>query len=544
MMKNDEIIARSPANETDRSRQKREWLPAIVLIVCLVAFVIKAVTSLMQESATWDETAYFGLGKYLMQYHRWDAPGAVIHPPLSYYIHDLPLLFYQTDQSVVTNFPSVTNAEAFALGSNLRGQALLASPANQGDHLLILSRLMMVLTAVLLGCVVYVWSYSLYGKWSAMLAIILFSFSPTILADARLITPDITLATFSFITVFFFWRLLNRNRMGDVILGGICLGLALLSKHTSVLLLPICFLLAVIWWIKQKTLKWSYCLMFIAIGVEVLFLGYGMHPGPYFAGISIQRASEKLHEEFLVGQYSNHGWWYYYIVVFLIKTPLATMFFLALAFFPFLRRARTGTWMNEMFLLVPAAVIFCFFSLSHASIGMRYIMPIYPFLFVFASGCVPTFLTNKWLAGLSVVMAGWYIGASCYIHPHYLAYFNELIGGPDNGYKYLVDCNLDWGQDLKGLKSYMQEHDINRINLSYFGTDSPARYGISYNWLPSCILANPEPGQEPPTNGWFAISATDLQGLFFADKNLFAQFKDAQPVAKIGYSIFVYKVGD
>jgi hypothetical protein len=135
----------------------------------------------------------------------------------------------------------------------------------------------------------------------------------------------------------------------------------------------------------------------------------------------------------------------------------------------------------------------------------------------------------------------WYIGASCWIHPHYLAYFNELIGGPDNGYKYLVDSNLDWGQDLKGLKAFMREHGISRINLSYFGSDAPERYGISYVRLPSFVLRGGDrqhKDSDPP--GWYAISVSCLQGSYLMNRDLFEPFKSLKPVAKIGYSIFIY----
>ena len=431
------------------------------------------------------------------------------------------------------------------LSGIIRGQTLLSSPANHGDRLLILSRLMMVLTAVLLGWFVYLWSYSLYGKWSAMLAVILYSFSPEILANARLITPDITLTTFSFITLYYFWRLLSDNQIRDAVLGGLCFGLALLSKFTGLLLFPICVLLLALWAIKQKTLNVSYCLLFVAMGIGILFLGYGMNLTPYLHGISYQHESAEYHESFLMGEYSTSGWWYYFIMAFLVKTPIATMVFLVISLALYGRKILERAWMNELFLLIPAATIFGFFSLNHQSIGLRYILPVYPFLFVFASGAAQSFLLDRILMGLSVVATGWYIGASCYIHPHYLAYFNELAGGPDNGYKYLVDSNLDWGQDLKGLKSYMQKHGISRINLSYFGTDSPARYGISFNWLPSWILFSPDPEKHKlPTKGWFAISATNLQGTYFDDKNLYAWFREQKPVAKIGYSIFIYKIDD
>jgi hypothetical protein len=302
----------------------------------------------------------------------------------------------------------------------------------------------------------------------------------------------------------------------------------------------------VLWGIKQKTLNVHYGVVFAVIGMGILFFGYGMDLNPYFDGLICQQEqASKGHSAFLMGKYSTTGWWYYFVVAFLVKTPIAMMVFLVISLVLFVGKAPKGTWIDEMFLLIPAATVFVFFSLHQKAIGLRYILPMYPFLFVFASRAAQLFPSNKLLAGLSVAAVGWYIGASCCIHPHYLAYFNELAGGPDNGYKYLVDSNLDWGQDLKGLKNYMQRHGIARISLSYFGSDSPARYGIAYDWLPSFNLENPDPEKKDSAlKGWVAISATNLEGVYFDNKELFAWFRDRQPVAKIGYSIFIYKVGD
>jgi len=154
--------------------------------------------------------------------------------------------------------------------------------------------------------------------------------------------------------------------------------------------------------------------------------------------------------------------------------------------------------------------------------------------------------------GLMGVLAAWYIYSSTAIFPHYLAYFNELAGGPDNGYKYLVDSNLDWGQDLKGLKRYMEAHGIERVWLSYFGTARPEYYGITYDYLPSYVIWNPEHVWEevfrfdtlPPLRGTVAISATNLQGVYFpaGKTDYFAFYRRQTPIAKIGYSIFIYRV--
>ena len=91
----------------------------------------------------------------------------------------------------------------------------------------------------------------------------------------------------------------------------------------------------------------------------------------------------------------------------------------------------------------------------------------------------------------------------------------------------------------------MHKHAISRIALSYFGSDSPERFGIPYDWLPSYYLRNPTPEQyEASPKSWVAISATNLQGVYFHNKDLYAWFRERKPVAKIGYSIFVYKMDD
>jgi len=539
-----ETPARRTPGDIDRpSVQAEAARPFLVLVVCLLIFVGRSATSLTQECATADETVLFGLGKYLLQNQRWDVPGAILHPPLSFYLHSIPLLFADTDPGLWKYAAPRTDP----VPALQRGQLLLSSPANQGDRLLTRSRLMMVSIAVLLGYLVYSWSFSLYGKWSAMLAAVLYTFCPNILANARLITPDISVTTFFFATAYFLWKFLRMNRGRDAIVGGVCLGLALLSKFTGALLVPTCLGLMVLWWKTGRKIDLRGCLLFMVIGIVVLWLGYGMDLWPYFSGIAFQRIhAGHGHYSFLMGKYSTSGWWYYFIVAFALKTPIASIVLLVMSVARLIRRAHNGAWIDGAFLIVPAAVVFAFFSVNHQSIGLRYVLPMYPFLFVLASEAARLVGSiSIWSNGLIAALVVWYVGASSSIHPHYLAYFNELAGGPSNGYKYLVDSNLDWGQDLKGLRRYMDQHAIRKISLSYFGTDSPRRYGIAYSWLPSAYLENANPEEHGPApGGWVAISATNLQGVYFNNKNLFASLRNRIPEATIGYSIFVYHLND
>jgi hypothetical protein len=192
--------------------------------------------------------------------------------------------------------------------------------------------------------------------------------------------------------------------------------------------------------------------------------------------------------------------------------------------------------MEELFIIVPMLVLFIASLFSHIAIGLRYLLPIYPLLFIFVSKVLR--FNGKGRTLLWVVLAAlilWFTASSFSIYPHYLAYFNELVGGSDKGYKYLVDSNLDWGQDLKGLKKYMDDNDIGKIKLAYFGTAGPNYYRISYRKVT-------EGEMHRYTPGIYAISATELQNALVEDKNRFSWIKKYKPKDKIGYSIFIYEI--
>jgi 4-amino-4-deoxy-L-arabinose transferase-like glycosyltransferase len=258
-------------------------------------------------------------------------------------------------------------------------------------------------------------------------------------------------------------------------------------------------------------------------------------PRAYLQGLADLFMSRRR-PAFLMGDISADGWWYYFIVTFLLKTSLPLLLLFALA------SVNVPQWWRKnpvalLFLIIPVIVYFGIASASRFNIGHRHILPIYPFLFVLAGSLVPWVRQQRALlkggVGLLIV---WYIVSSLSIFPHYLAYFNELAGGPENGYKYLIDSNLDWGQDLKGLKRYMEEHRIERVWLKYFGTASPDYYGIAYNVLPT------SPGfathSERETPRYVAISVSLLQG----EPAYFEEFRRREPIAKIGYSIFLYRL--
>ncbi len=168
------------------------------------------------------------------------------------------------------------------------------------------------------------------------------------------------------------------------------------------------------------------------------------------------------------------------------------------------------------------------------SIGIRYILPLYPFLIVYASKLL-SLKKGRILNALIILLCIWYLVGTASICPHYLAYFNELVGGPDNGYKYLADSNLDWGQDLKGLKGYTVERKIKGIKLSYFGTAEPDYYSLDYRPVSESEAHKCSPGI-------YVVSVNNLLNIFSRDKDRFSWLKKYKPKDKIGYSIFVYEI--
>jgi hypothetical protein len=137
----------------------------------------------------------------------------------------------------------------------------------------------------------------------------------------------------------------------------------------------------------------------------------------------------------------------------------------------------------------------------------------------------------------------WLLVSSLKVYPDYLAFFNELAGGPANGHNVLVDSNLDWGQDLKGLRVWMSNHGLTRIQLAYFGTIDPAYYGIDANPLPGTLPVQSRPIIEnSPAPARIAISATYLQGLYLQNPDQYASFRQQKPIAIIGHSIWVFRL--
>jgi hypothetical protein len=258
-------------------------------------------------------------------------------------------------------------------------------------------------------------------------------------------------------------------------------------------------------------------------------LGWRVHSLPL--GVGYFAAYERGgHEAYLLGMHSQQGWWYYFPLAFFFKTPVATLLAIALAIGLSLRTRRRRFPFPIWCMAVPLLIYLPLCLLTHINTGLRHLLPAYPFLFVLISAALLRLewrLRNPALGLLALLL----VAESLSIHPHYTAFFNRLVGGPSSGPRYLADSNLDWGQDLKKLKSYLDQHAIPKVCLAYFGTADWGYYGIVSEPLldpqraaPDCVLA---------------VSATSLVDLY-VPKGTFAWLRQQRPTARVGYSIYVY----
>ncbi|RJQ25582.1 phospholipid carrier-dependent glycosyltransferase [Candidatus Parcubacteria bacterium] len=272
--------------------------------------------------------------------------------------------------------------------------------------------------------------------------------------------------------------------------------------------------------------------------------------------------SDKFKKDaFLFGQFSDHGFAYYFPAAFIVKTPIPLLVLFIIGIANALRsfHIQKGLFTNSprtsslssstmaanaklvsMYLLIPIAVVFLFMSFSQVNLGLRYVLPAFPFIIVFSSQIINLCQISKLRYLLISALLIWYIFGTIKTSPHFISYFNELVGGSQNGYKYLIDSNYDWGQGLIALKEYQDKNNIKSLELAYFGSISPQKYGIKYDRLEDKNLGEDKhtisvAGKESRV---IAISATCWYycGYYKTD-----EFKDLMPVDIVGGSILIFK---
>lgn len=283
-------------------------------------------------------------------------------------------------------------------------------------------------------------------------------------------------------------------------------------------------------------------------------------PQAWAYGFLYTYATTLLRSCYLMGAERLTGWWYYFPCCFAFKTPTATLGSIAICLvlgaiglvkWIGKRAESVGTislW-DRGCIGVPLIVYAATAMATNLNLGLRHLLPIYPFIFVAVAVSLAG-LIQRWprvggiIAAIIVLGLG---GESLARYPDFIPFFNLPSGGPTNGIKLLGDSNLDWGQDLPALAAWSTEHRDRPLYLSYFGIVDPGACGIPAINVPADAGGWPFDTHPalPVGRCYFAISATNLQGIYVsntADRMAYQRLLQHTPVAVLGHSVYVYEL--
>lgn len=453
------------------------------------------------------------------------------------------------------------------------------------------------------GFVCWRWAGEMYGDAARYWALALWCIEPNILGHASLITPDVGATSLGVAASYAFWRWLRRPKWSTALMAGLMLGLAELAKTTWIVLFALWPALWVLWtcsaptgasWRAWRQQGWQL-LIIVLFGVYLINVGYAFEgsfsklgdyrfvsanltgnenpdapdhsagnrfqgtwigclpiplPTNYVRGIDRQKLDFEIRLwSMLRGEWRRGGWWYYYLYALAVKVPVGVLALVLLAGFLTVFHDRyRSRWRDELCLVAPAVVILTFVS-SQTGFNhhLRYVLPAFPFVFIWASKVGRAVELRQWRTGaVAAGLLGWAAVSSLWVYPHSLSYFNELAGGPKNGLWHLGGSNVDWGQDLLYLKRWLEEHpEAEPLHLGWerWWVVDPriARIKSTLPPLgpaPAVLGSRVDPNELGPQPGWHAVRVNMLRGR----TKEYAYFLRFEPVAMAGYSIWIYHI--
>lgn len=434
------------------------------------------------------------------------------------------------------------------------------------------TRLPVLIFPLALAALVWFWARKEWGPAAGLIAAAILVAEPTLLGHAALVKNDVASALAYALFWFAAWRFWQRPFLPNAAWLAAATAFGIAAKLSLLILAglgPLVLLL------RAPKRAWAYLPTFFGVLYIGLYLVYQgdarpLHPDESQAVIDHAKSpiwfvwaahlfrwvpiSENLWSGcvslilssadgtpvYLWGQTYPGGTPWYFLAALAVKVPLG---FQAL----FLGAGAWAAWRIlrdrdplPAFLLFPPILYIGLASLSPFQLGIRLILPALPFGALLAAAAWP-----HWRRSVLVATTAGALEAMA-SYPHGLSFFNAWVGGPTHGSQYLVDSNLDWGQDLPQLKTWVAQHPDTRVRLTYFGMESPWRYFTDKE-----VLVDPPPwGKElaagrtelTPEPAVYAISASVLPGQYFAPeyRDFYRHFRHRTPTAHAGYSILIY----
>jgi Dolichyl-phosphate-mannose-protein mannosyltransferase len=562
----------------------------VVMVVALLTFIAigRILLTYRVTSVAWDEPCHIAAGV------EWIDRGTYtldpLHPPLSRLAIGLPLYLAGAR---IPQFPdqNLRHHDYYEVGTRI---------LYDGGHYyrnLVLARLGVLPFFIFTTVLVFWWTRQIFGVPAALASVVLFTTTPSILAFAGLAYTDMTTACMQFATLFALATWMQKpNRVRTVLLG-LALGLALLSKMTTLLYLPACAvgILLSRWMVGERReplpkngeqigpqQHWKSKLgISLAIAVVVLWGGYrfsighvqedmGLSPQamPSFQhfpapvrglarraiisdwvvpapaliqGLSDAWVVNKMRlPSYMWGTTTNGGAWYFFFVALAVKAPLPLLVLWVAGVFFLLPAIRRKEWMP----LIPATAVFMVLLVAitvQYKEGVRHILVVFPLLAVVAGHGVQALwsLSGGWrVIGKAVVVSllAWQCVSSVRAGRDFISYYNVLAGS-DPSKVYFTGCDLDCGQDIYRLAQEVRKRNIPALRIAAWSSSD-----IYQMELPKVELLEPY----QPVTGWVAISVRSLRLAQTFHKtypvDAFSWLDQYKPVQQVGRTMFLYHI--
>ncbi|HEY4357792.1 MAG TPA: glycosyltransferase family 39 protein [Acidobacteriaceae bacterium] len=577
-----------PVTNSQSAPPRTAFFTVISAAIVILLFFICCVHTAKSDSVTWDESQHLYSGWLSWEHGDFGYNPEV--PPAVKMWDAIPLLHRDIKQPAFTGKPFKN--EGFVLG-----QRFLA--ANGIDHTLIPARIMASLLTTLLATLLFFCAREMFGDKPAVFALLLFCLDPNFLAHGGYVTTDIGASLTMLAAIYAFYRYVKRPTIGRMAAVGFAVGLTMTAKFTGVFIVPIlCLVAALDYWLSKdeaasgrsaspRQLVTGIAVALV-IGVGCIWtvyqFRYAARPAPlqlnptseqylqsltspmargvlttvsklhllpeaYIYGLADTKISAGDLPSYLFGRdYPGAPHWYF-PAAFVIKSTLPFLILLGLTIGVVFR----GRWRMRreiVFLTVSPIFIFLLSTSSNLGIGYRHLFPMFPMLYILIAGCAAYLVSRnpKFVYGF-VVLLLWQFVTTIAARPGLLAYANEAWGGPSKTHLFLSDSNVDWGQQLKAVKYYLDTHPSQPCYFAYFaqGPVDFRDYGIDCHVLPTGSAAwtgldTMRFGEDPKISGTLLLSDGVLAGADIPGReNPYAQFVSVKPTATIDRGVYVYQ---
>src|SRR5687768_127866 len=568
-------------------RRRASQIPAqLICAGLLLVMAINLLSVIARKSITIDETLIIPSGYYYLKSRTFYIEPD--HPTLSKLLAGLPLIFLPLETPQLADLNREPSADQTIIAAN----RFWTTNRQHFESIFFWARVPMVILTLLLGALIFGFARQLFNVRSALLAVALFSFEPTILAHGRVV-KDIHVA---FVYLLFYFALYlygSRPTMRRALWLGLACGLALIAKYSMVIVLPVllvafCFFalrppaaagrrqvlvhFLIVAFSSLLIVKASYLFThqpLIAADIAALTrddperstmllsaLKFSSPFIPPYFVYGVYRTfmhNDVGHSAFLLGAYSDKGWLHYFPVAFALKTTIPFLFItlvsLGWAVFGAIRRD-----VRFLILLAPAVIYALMSMFASINIGIRHFLPVFPFLFILGGAFLDRLLRmqrNCWMVMLVVAFIGACAIEAVRAYPDYIPYMNQFASGRP-GWEYLSDSNVEWGDDAGAVAEYLKERGETSVRASFLGGSMLLPlYGLEY-----IDLLSP-PGASLPETRYIALGASFLNGSTVPGwsegsgretkeqrRNFFAEYRSRRPEAIFGNSIYLFRVNE